>query len=122
MSFKEYTDFDATGLANLLRQGEVSPAELVMATFERFQRHNPALKNRGGRAVLGSRLRTERQSAEDYLAPGRAQSPRTAKAIVGRDQSATRQGNAKSRPRGSSLTRGPASRDQPSSTMAAVQA
>ena len=56
MSFKEYTDFDATGLAKLLRQGEVSPAELVMATFERFQRHNPALKNRGGRAVLGSRL------------------------------------------------------------------
>ena len=43
MSFAEYADYDAVGLAALVDKGEVSPAELVEAAIERIERHNPAL-------------------------------------------------------------------------------
>ncbi len=42
-SFPEYEAHDATGLAALVRSGEVSPAELVEAAVERIAARNPAL-------------------------------------------------------------------------------
>lgn len=43
MTFAEYQDHDALGLAALVEAGEVSPLELLDAAIERAQRHNPAL-------------------------------------------------------------------------------
>ena len=43
MGFKEYADYDGLGLAALVEQGEVSPAELVEAAIERIERHNGVL-------------------------------------------------------------------------------
>ena len=43
MGFAEYADYDGLGLAELVRKGEVRPAELVEAAIERIERHNPAL-------------------------------------------------------------------------------
>lgn len=41
--FAEYTDYDAVGLAELVRRGDVTPAELVDATIARIEALNPAL-------------------------------------------------------------------------------
>lgn len=41
--FPEYGDHDATGLAGLVRQGQVSPAELVEEAISRTEALNPAL-------------------------------------------------------------------------------
>lgn len=38
-----YSDYDGLGLAELVRTGQVSPAELVEAAIERIERHNPTL-------------------------------------------------------------------------------
>ncbi|HVV85066.1 MAG TPA: amidase, partial [Kofleriaceae bacterium] len=43
MRFPEYDDHDATGLAALVRGGEVSAAELVEAAIERIEARNPRL-------------------------------------------------------------------------------
>ncbi len=43
MSFNDYAKFDGLGLAELVRKGEVSPAELTEAAIERIERHNPTL-------------------------------------------------------------------------------
>jgi amidase len=43
MSFAAYADYDGLGLAELVRKGEISPAELVEAAIERIERHNPAI-------------------------------------------------------------------------------
>ncbi|HEY3889966.1 MAG TPA: amidase family protein, partial [Caulobacteraceae bacterium] len=43
MTFPEYSEHDGLGLAELVREGEVSPAELVEAAIERVERHNPAI-------------------------------------------------------------------------------
>jgi amidase len=43
MSLTNYSDYDALGLAELVRKGETTPAELVEAAIERIERHNPAL-------------------------------------------------------------------------------
>src|SRR5690606_13497810 len=43
MSFHEYAEYDALGLAELVARGEVTPAELVEAAIERIERHNPTL-------------------------------------------------------------------------------
>ena len=42
-SFPDYERHDATGLAELVRNGEVSPAELVEAAIERIEARNPKL-------------------------------------------------------------------------------
>jgi amidase len=42
-SFPDYEQHDATGLAQLVRSGEVSPAELVEAAIERIEARNPKL-------------------------------------------------------------------------------
>lgn len=43
MRMPEYDDLDATGLAALVRAGEVSPAELLEAAIERIEARDPAL-------------------------------------------------------------------------------
>ncbi|MEO7027131.1 MAG: amidase family protein, partial [Caulobacteraceae bacterium] len=43
MGFKEYADHDGTGLAALVRAGEVSVVEVVEAAIERIERHNATL-------------------------------------------------------------------------------
>ena len=43
MAFAEYSEFDGLGLADLVKRGEVSPLELVEASIERIERHNPVL-------------------------------------------------------------------------------
>ncbi len=41
--YHEYSEYDGLGLAELVRKGEVSAAELVEAAIERIERHNPTL-------------------------------------------------------------------------------
>jgi len=41
--FLEYGEYDALGLAALVRDGQVHPSELIEACLERVQRHNPRL-------------------------------------------------------------------------------
>jgi amidase len=43
MAFAEYDNYDATGLAHLVRRKEVTPLELVEAAIERIERNNPTL-------------------------------------------------------------------------------
>ena len=43
MRLPEYDDHDATGLAELVKKQQVSPAELVEAAIERIEARNPAL-------------------------------------------------------------------------------
>lgn len=43
MGFAEYSQYDGLGLAELVRRGEVSPAELVEAATLRIDRHDPVL-------------------------------------------------------------------------------
>ncbi len=41
--FKEYSQYDATGLAKLIDEGQVSPKEALLAAIERADRLNPTL-------------------------------------------------------------------------------
>ena len=43
MTLSTYADHDALGLAELVRNGETTPAELVEAAIERIERHNPTI-------------------------------------------------------------------------------
>jgi amidase len=43
MGFADYSAHDGLGLASLVKQGEVSPAELLDAAIERIERHNGVL-------------------------------------------------------------------------------
>ena len=43
MAFAEYGEYDGLGLAELVRRGEVSAAELVEEAISRIERHNPVL-------------------------------------------------------------------------------
>ncbi len=43
MSISSYSDYDGLGLAELVRQGEVTPAELAEEAITRAERHNPTL-------------------------------------------------------------------------------
>ncbi len=43
MPLDAYAEYDGLGLAELVRTGQVSPAELVEAAIQRIERHNPAL-------------------------------------------------------------------------------
>ena len=40
---REYLEYDATGLAELVRKGEVSPAELVERAIAQIETHNPRI-------------------------------------------------------------------------------
>jgi amidase len=65
MSFAAYADYDGLGLAELVRKGEVSPAELVEAAIERIERHNPAIN-----AVVHKAYDEARSMAKDALREG----------------------------------------------------
>jgi amidase len=43
MEMPDYSDYDGLGLAELIAQRAVTPAELVEAAIERIERHNPTL-------------------------------------------------------------------------------
>jgi amidase len=43
MGFAEYDDYDALGLAHLVRRGQVQPVELVEAAIARIEQRNPKL-------------------------------------------------------------------------------
>jgi amidase len=43
MPFAEYATYDGLGLARLVQQGEITPAELVDAAIARIEKHNPTL-------------------------------------------------------------------------------
>ena len=43
MAFSDYADFDGLGLAHLVRQGEVTPLELLEEAIARIEKHNPTL-------------------------------------------------------------------------------
>ncbi|HYE44657.1 MAG TPA: amidase family protein, partial [Caulobacter sp.] len=43
MGFADFADYDGLGLAGLVKAGKVSPAELVEASIERIEKHNPTL-------------------------------------------------------------------------------
>ena len=43
MSFSDYTKYDGLGLGELVKKGDVTPAELTEAAIERIDKHNPAL-------------------------------------------------------------------------------
>ena len=43
MGFAEYADYDGLGLAELVKTGKVSPAEMAEAAIERTERHNGVL-------------------------------------------------------------------------------
>ncbi|MEJ0044151.1 MAG: amidase family protein [Rhizomicrobium sp.] len=45
MAFSEYADFDGLGLAHLVRQGEVTPLELLEEAIARVEKHNPTLNS-----------------------------------------------------------------------------
>jgi amidase len=43
MAMEDYADYDGLGLADLVRRGETSPAELTEAAIQRIERHNGVL-------------------------------------------------------------------------------
>jgi amidase len=43
MAFEDYADYDAVGLAALVRAGEVSAAEVLEAAIDRAERIDPEL-------------------------------------------------------------------------------
>lgn len=65
MAFAEYSDYDATGLAHLVRRGEVSPAELVEEAIARIERHNGTLN-----AVVYKAYDEARKTAKGKLPDG----------------------------------------------------
>ena len=65
MAFTEYSEYDGLGLAELVRRGEVSSAELVEEAIARIERHNPALN-----AVVYKAYDEARRAARGALADG----------------------------------------------------
>jgi len=65
MGFADYADYDGLGLAQLVKRGEVSPAELVEAAIERIERHNGVLN-----AVVHKAYDEARQTATSALPEG----------------------------------------------------
>ena len=42
-TFTEYTQYDATGLAELLKAKEVSPSEVLESAIAQIEQHNPSI-------------------------------------------------------------------------------
>jgi amidase len=61
----EFERFDATGLADLVRKGEVQPLELIEAAIERIERWNPRLN-----AVVTPLFEQARAAAKEPLPEG----------------------------------------------------
>jgi amidase len=66
MAFPEYASHDGLGLAELVRKGEVTAAELVEEAIARIERHNPTLN-----AVIFEMYERARQVASGPPAGGR---------------------------------------------------
>ena len=64
-TFDEYDQFDAVGLAELVADGKVTPAELVETAIERVERLNPTLN-----AVIAKHYDQARQQAAGDDHPG----------------------------------------------------
>ena len=64
MTFDEYAKYDALGLADLIRQKEVSPAEVVEAAIDRIEQENPRIN-----AVVERQFNTARATAADRSWP-----------------------------------------------------
>ncbi len=58
-------NYDATGLAHLVRRGEVTPSELVEEAIARVERHNPTLN-----AVIYKAFDEARKTAKSKLPDG----------------------------------------------------
>lgn len=41
LSFKDYCDYDALGLAELIRSGQVTPSEVIETAIQQIEKHNP---------------------------------------------------------------------------------
>ena len=65
MGFAEYSDYDATGLAQLVRRREITPLELVDEAIARIERHNPKLN-----AVIFKAFDEARATAKGDLSDG----------------------------------------------------
>jgi amidase len=65
MSFKEYAAYDGLGLAELVRNRDVTPAELLDAAIERIERHNGVLN-----AVVHKAYDEARKTAAGSLPDG----------------------------------------------------
>ena len=65
MPFKEYADYDGLGLAELVRKGDVSPAELADEAITRIERHNGTLN-----AVVHKAYDEARETAKGPLPDG----------------------------------------------------
>ncbi len=65
MSFTEYADYDGLGLAELVRQKDVSPSELVECAITRIEKHNGTLN-----AVVHKAYDDARKSASSNLPDG----------------------------------------------------
>ena len=61
--FPEYDRYDALGLAELVRQGEVTPTELCQEAIERIERINPKIN-----AVVTPMYDQGRKTASEVLA------------------------------------------------------
>jgi amidase len=64
-AFDQYEEYDALGLAELVRSGEVTPEELCEAAIERIEKHNPALN-----AVVTPMFDLAREAARGELPDG----------------------------------------------------
>ena len=63
--FSQYPNYDGLGLAELVRQKQVSPLEVVEAAVERIERYNPALN-----AVIYKMYESARETAKKPLPDG----------------------------------------------------
>src|SRR6266850_889060 len=68
---REYEKYDALGLAELVRKGEVSPVELLDAALARVSARNPALNA----ICMSFEARARREIAAGLLTFGRTASP-----------------------------------------------
>src|SRR4051812_36871845 len=64
-AFSDFAEFDAVGLAELVRRRETTPLELVEAAIERIERYNPELN-----AVVTKLYDLGREQAEAALPVG----------------------------------------------------
>jgi amidase len=65
MGFPEYAEYDGLGLAELVRDGQVTPAELTEAAIERIERHDGVLN-----AVVHRAFEEARRHASGQLPDG----------------------------------------------------
>ncbi|MFZ2631553.1 MAG: amidase [Desulfosalsimonadaceae bacterium] len=64
-SFPDYEKFDATGLADLVQKGDVTPVELCEAAIERIEKRNPGLN-----AIVTPMLDIGRKTAQGPIPDG----------------------------------------------------